>query len=437
MAFYSCDTFVALGNATESGHVLFAKNSDRPVGEAQPLITVPASDHGRGEMVQCTYLRIPQVPHTYRVVGSKPCWLWGFESGINENNVAIGNEAVWSREPEEKQNGLIGMDLVRLALERSSSAYEALHIITDLLEAYGQGWNCALHMEHRYQNAFLIADPREAWVLETSRRRWAAKKVRDTAAISNCYSIEEEWDEDSGDIREHAWSEGWISPDVPFSFAKAYSAMGMKFRAAYPRFQRSNGLLSMQKGRLTLQDFRRIQRDHFEGELIAPRWSPADAGAVTICMHALDFHSSKTAAALQAELAEGRETVLWHAFGCPCCSVFAPYRIGSGLPEILSNGGAFYEGGSMWWLFERLQYAIEQDYSYWNADWREKIRELENDFDLLRPEDLTDEKIRDNTKKLEALVKAEIRKIESSSRSSHDPQRLPMRDILRSKMKII
>ena len=127
MEFYSCDTFVARGNATESGHVLFGKNSDRPVGEAQPLVTVPASDHGKEETVQCTYLRIPQAPHTYRVVGSKPCWIWGFESGINEHNVAIGNEAVWSREPEEEQNGLIGMDLVRLALERSRSAYEALH----------------------------------------------------------------------------------------------------------------------------------------------------------------------------------------------------------------------------------------------------------------------------------------------------------------------
>lgn len=33
----SCDTMVALGNSTKSGNVIFAKNSDRPLGESQPL----------------------------------------------------------------------------------------------------------------------------------------------------------------------------------------------------------------------------------------------------------------------------------------------------------------------------------------------------------------------------------------------------------------
>lgn len=45
MGIYSCDTMVALGNSTRSGHVIFAKNSDRPVTESQPLITFAAADH--------------------------------------------------------------------------------------------------------------------------------------------------------------------------------------------------------------------------------------------------------------------------------------------------------------------------------------------------------------------------------------------------------
>ena len=32
----SCDTMVALGNSTKSGNVIFAKNSDRPLGESSP-----------------------------------------------------------------------------------------------------------------------------------------------------------------------------------------------------------------------------------------------------------------------------------------------------------------------------------------------------------------------------------------------------------------
>ena len=68
------------------------------------------------------------------------------------------------------------------------------------------------------------------------QRRWVARRVRDVAGISNCYSTETEWDEDSGDVKEHAYEMGWISPQVPFNFAKAYGAMSLKHRAAQPRF---------------------------------------------------------------------------------------------------------------------------------------------------------------------------------------------------------
>ena len=88
------------------------------------------------------------------------------------------------------------MDLLRLGLERGRTAYEALHVITGLLKQYGQGGNAALGMEHRYNNAFLIADDHEAWILDTCGRRWVARRVKDVAGISNCYSTEEQWDED-------------------------------------------------------------------------------------------------------------------------------------------------------------------------------------------------------------------------------------------------
>ena len=63
---FSCDTMVALGNCTKSGNIIFAKNSDRPLLEAQPLVEYEAADYKEGEMVQCTYISIPQVPHTYK-----------------------------------------------------------------------------------------------------------------------------------------------------------------------------------------------------------------------------------------------------------------------------------------------------------------------------------------------------------------------------------
>ncbi|MGI0486424.1 hypothetical protein ACN4EK_13370 [Pantanalinema rosaneae CENA516] len=37
-----CDTFVALPDATIDGSVIFGKNSDRPEGEIQDVVTFPA-----------------------------------------------------------------------------------------------------------------------------------------------------------------------------------------------------------------------------------------------------------------------------------------------------------------------------------------------------------------------------------------------------------
>src|SRR4051812_31507809 len=134
----SCDTSVVLGTATVDGAVIFAKNSDRPPNECQPLFHAPRQQHAAVATVQCQYMAIPQVEETWEVIGSRPYWLWGFEIGVNEWGVTIGNEAVLSREPYEEV-ALIGMDLVRLGLERSKDAGEAVQVIGELIARNGQG----------------------------------------------------------------------------------------------------------------------------------------------------------------------------------------------------------------------------------------------------------------------------------------------------------
>lgn len=67
----------------------------------------------------------------------------------------------------------------RLALERGSSAREALEVITALLERYGQGGSCKEEpVPFIYHNTFLLADRTEAWVLETAGQYWAAQQIR-------------------------------------------------------------------------------------------------------------------------------------------------------------------------------------------------------------------------------------------------------------------
>ena len=439
MEVFSCDTMVALGNSTKSGNLIFAKNSDGPLTEAQPLVVYPAGDHKPDEMVQCTYIKIPQAAHTYRVLGSKPFWIWGFEHGMNEHHVVIGNEAVWAREPEEKEDGLLGMDLLRLGLERGRTAYEALHVITGLLKQYGQGGNAALGMEHRYNNAFLIADDHEAWILDTCGRRWVARRVKDVAGISNCYSTEEQWDEDSGDVKEYAYENGWVSRDVPFNFAKVYSAMGLKHRAAHPRYARLNKLLNQHKGSIDLNVIRMIQRDHFEGEIIEPRWSPADGLHVSICMHAINEKASRTAAAAHIELAKGETPVWWNCFSVPCMSIFAPYTVESELPEIISHAEQCYTENSAWWQFERMQYAMEQDYPKYIGQWRTVQKQLEEKYleDVREHGAPANEKIKANTEEMLKAADNMYRMITCHPSASGEPQKAEANEVAKQRAKIV
>ena len=97
----SCDTVAVRGQYTMDGRTILMKNSDRPLGEAQPLLFSPRALHEEGETLNCTSISIPQARKTHAVLGTHPYWIWGFETGVNEFGVAIGNEAEGSRCPAE------------------------------------------------------------------------------------------------------------------------------------------------------------------------------------------------------------------------------------------------------------------------------------------------------------------------------------------------
>ncbi|KAH9423917.1 Secernin-2 [Dermatophagoides pteronyssinus] len=226
----SCDTFVVLPTATRTGQMIFGKNSDRPSGEVQEIVYIPKRKFENNCKQRCTYIEIDSVPETNSVILSKPSWMWGAEMGSNEHGVCIGNEAIWNQIIRKnvdnvREKKLLGMDLVRLGLERSRTANEAVDIITELLKKYGQGGPCSnIQTNFFYHNGFLIADPFEAWIIETVENEFVVEKVQGKYRnISNCLSIGTRIDRISDGMKQLAIDNNLWNGQDEFDFARIFT----------------------------------------------------------------------------------------------------------------------------------------------------------------------------------------------------------------------
>jgi secernin len=377
-----CDTLVALGNSTADGSVIFAKNSDREPNEAHELVLIHHASHATDSMVRCTYIEIPQVEETFAVLLAKPFWIWGAEMGANEKGVAIGNEAVFTKVPMEKQPGLIGMDFLRLALERAATARLALEVIVSLLETHGQSGNCGLNHTDYYHNSFLIADPHEAWVLETAGKQWAALKVKDIYSISNAITIDSEWDLASTGLVDYAVARGWCKGRQDFSFARCYTSwLYTHFSQARSRQCRSTALLRGPGGQVDVHKMMSYLRDH--GEDATPEWSPAPSlRDWDVCMHAGfgPFRVSQSVGSMVSRLAPGMQTHWLTGTSAPCTSTFKPVWIDSGLPDLGPSPQAEYDPATLWWQHESLHRAVLVDYTTRVARYQPERDALEAEF---------------------------------------------------------
>ena len=358
-----CDTIVVMPNASASGKMLFAKNSDREPNEAQPVEYHPAADHAPGEMLKCTYIEIPQAAHTHAVFLSRPFWIWGAEIGTNEYGVTIGNEAVFARVPYEYGESLIGMDYLRLGLERGATAREALEVITALLKEYGQAGNCGFEHKLLYFNSFLIADPEEAWVLETVNREWAAKRIEDYYTISNRLTIGNQFDLSSDNLVSYAVEKGWCKGREDFNFAENYKDfIFTTFSDSGGRRCQTMDSLEPLAGQVTVQDLMGILRNH---RYNPGSWSPDQRlyGA-DVCCHASwgPIRGSQTTGSMVSELGKDVQMHFYTGTAAPCTSVFKPFWFDVPLPSTGPQPAGKFTEGSLFWEHEKLHRATLLNY---------------------------------------------------------------------------
>lgn len=181
-----CDTVILMDNLGKPA--FFGKNSDRHPEEPQALLHIS----GRAPSSVMLKEGIEYQDKGFELLLSKPSWMAGGEMGVNSQGLSIGNEAVFSRfKPDE--HGILGMDILRAALSACASAKEAVDFITSFIENYGQGGNGAYKGKLVYNNSFLVADPQEAYIIETAGKRWAWRNAMVADAISNTYCIEDDY----------------------------------------------------------------------------------------------------------------------------------------------------------------------------------------------------------------------------------------------------
>ena len=186
----------------------------------------PAADHPAGAMRQVDdwdtgkpLCSIPQVPHTYNVVGN-----------MNEHQLTIG-ETTWGGRPElESGEGLDYGSLIYIALERCKTAREAIQCMTDLVAEYGYASS---------GETFSIADPNEVWLLELIGKGkvekgavWVATRVPDDCIAAHAnqarfttinFKDKANWMW-SKDVVSFARKQGYFEgKDKDFNFQEAYA----------------------------------------------------------------------------------------------------------------------------------------------------------------------------------------------------------------------
>jgi hypothetical protein len=222
--------------------------------------------------------------------------------------------------------------------------------MVSLLEEHGQGGVADQHANEPYFSSFLIADPRSAWVLETSGRTWVAAPVEGTRAISNRLTIRGEWTRSSADVSVGADWDSWRSEEAPTGHADRRLAASRACLAGEP---------------LTPAGLAGHLRDHGNGPWGAPgsdssEVSPLpekalpDGTGVTVCMHIRRYQN--TTASMVTELPADPDVPVRAcvAPGSPCASIYVPVFPPLAVPIALGEPAT-------WQRFAALRDRVERD----------------------------------------------------------------------------
>ena len=222
----ACTNFLVGKDASVDGSTMISYAADSYALYGY-LHFAPAADHAPSAMREVNdwdtgkpLCSIPQVPHTYNVVGN-----------MNEHQLTIG-ETTWGGRPElEIGEGIDYGSLMYIALERCKTAREAIKCMTDLVAEYGYASS---------GESFSIADPNEVWMMELIGKGkvekgavWVATRIPDDCIAAHAnqarittinFKDKDNWMW-SKDVVKFARKQGYFTgkKDEDFNFQEAYA----------------------------------------------------------------------------------------------------------------------------------------------------------------------------------------------------------------------
>jgi dipeptidase len=427
----ACTNLIVTKGASTDGSVMITYTCD---GEFHPhLRNIPAEDHEAGAVYEIKDWHgnvrgeVKQVAHTYAVVNL-----------MNEHQVVIGETTFDGRKELRNPDGLLHYwVLMRLALQRSKTAREAIEVMTALVDEYGYAST---------GESFSIGDPEEAWLMEMigpgpggKGAIWVARRVPDgmISAHANMSVIGEFPLDDpdnciySDNVISFAVEKGYYDPDSgePFHFQKAYHPVTPQtlrytatrvwslFRRAAPsrdwppdfhRAEQDAGrypLWIKPDRRLSLSDVFALMRDHYEGTEYdmtkgvdaGPYGTPNRWRPMTWEIEGIEYSWERPISTQQtgfsyvsqsrSRLPDAIGGVTWYGVDDTYTTCYVPLYCGiDDVPKAYATGSLQqFSWDSAWWVFNFVANFANLKYSYMIKDIQQVQAELEGSLLALQP----------------------------------------------------
>jgi len=282
--------------------------------------------------------------------------------GMNESGLTMSCNWMYSKEESLDRVGIRRYAIRQLILERAATAREAVDLISSFIDSYGQADWSGL--------TYVLADPNEGWIVETTSHNWVAKKLKDNEIIvvANRYTIGEEFDLSSKNLIQNAIDNGWYNhKEDPFNFKLAYGdSEFMNEDYDSDREVRVDILLKDKFGEIKPEDLMTVLRDRFhnsDGYTPPTSFEPdritcrAKGAKRPICTN---LCQSSFVAHLRPELPTEFGSVFWYTMATPAYGPYFPlYPFGSKIIASFTLDDPDEKNTSAWWIYRHLQQKVD------------------------------------------------------------------------------